>query len=260
MTRKILLAGGVLGALIGAIALAGPAQAVTTTFHTQVISTPDDTVGSGPWARDTFDRTTEVASVEGGFKVHMSDSGTFKTPTGVTGKITGDATWTITGGQRKAAASAPATIDRSGVVTKDSFTGEWWKRFVDEGTVSDFSWEWTYKSICWKTSCQQTRTESSAHGVSGDYPSKLCPLPPLATPSPTEKPIKKPIPAKATVTVTLRASSSSSASPTPAPIAGPSLPVTGAPAGLFVGGGLALLVLGSAAFFVARRRKVGFTA
>lgn len=41
---------------------------------------------------------------------------------------------------------------------------------------------------------------------------------------------------------------------------GSSLPVTGAPVGLIVGGALALLVLGGAAYFVARRRETTFSA
>lgn len=265
--KKILLVGIMAAALLGAVSsalLAAGAWAVGTTT-VSVVNSPDDTVDGAPWARDTFVRATSVSTIEGGFTVSIWDTGTFKTPAGVLGELDGTGTWTITGGTPKASATYPSgTIDRSGVTLKDSFTGEWWKRFVDGGEVKTFTWEWTYKSTCWKPDFRQTRTESSATGTTGGYPVKVCPD------KPTETQSSSPAPNQSSSS-TPHSSSPGSHSSSPAggaggftsmpaspdqdglPLTGPSIGALVAVAMLMVGTGLGLTLL-------VRRRKVNFAA
>jgi LPXTG-motif cell wall-anchored protein len=250
--------------LIGVLTLAGPALAAQPTQYTNVVSTPDDTVGGAPWARDTFNRVTTTQKIEGGIEVTIWDSGTFVTPSGVKGTISGGGTWTITGGTL-AAASLPASIDRSGETSKGTFTGEWWKRVVTGGESASFVWEWTYKSSCWNKQYEQTRTEGSTSGAIGGYPSKVCPAEPShsASPSPSTSSSPKPSPSashSSTPKPSTSVSPSPSASATPAPIASPTLPITGAPIGFIVIGGALLLSTGAALVLIMRRRKVDFTA
>lgn len=256
--------------LLAVLALAAPAQAVVGSTTVNVVGSPDDTVDGAPWARDTFSRVTSVSAIEGGYVVSIWDTGTFKTPAGVTGKLDGSGTWTITGGTAKPSADYPSgTIDRSGVALKDSFTGDWWKRFVDGGEVKTFTWEWTYKSQCWKASYRQTRTESSATGVTGAYPTKVCPDKPTTPPTTaaTTVPTTPPTTVPASSDPAVGGSSSSPAGGaggfTSMPVDGSGsggLPVTGAPAGLLVAG--AALIIGTGVLLTAlvRRRKVKFAA
>lgn len=163
--RKTIIA---LAAAVGAL-LAAPAYATTPSTTVHVVSSPDD--GTPPWARDTFDRTTTVDTTGTGFKVSFTDDGTFRTPAGLTGHLHGEGSFVVTGGTKKTSGLPHGTIDRSSVAVKDSFTGDWWKQFVDGGTTPGIvDWKWTYKTSC------ETRVETPA-GAVGDYPSKTCPKP-----------------------------------------------------------------------------------
>ncbi len=280
--------------IVGMLSLPGAALAVTTTTHTQVISTPDDTVGSGPWARDTFERTTTVQSTDTGFKIQISDIGTFVTPTGVKGTVTGHGTFIVTGGTYNSDAKElldDKTLDRSGVAVKDSFTGQWWSRFVDGGASAGIEpWSWTYKSVCWDPKLVEVHTESSANGSAGDRPSKVCPPEPKPTatvkPTPTKThPTGKPTwthkpTVSPSVSVTPTATKTATAKPTtaspttgapattteqtpgPAVPAGndSDLPKTGPSVGILIGGALILSGLGGGLWYATRRRKVEFTA
>lgn len=201
--RLALVAGA--ATIVGLFSLPTAAFAVATTTITQVVSTPDDTVGSGPWARDTFERTTTVQSTDTGFKIQISDVGTFITPTGVKGTVTGHGTFVVTGGTYNSDHGMGGTINRSSVAAKDSFTGAWWKNFVDGGSSAGIEpWSWTYKSKCWDPKFVEVHTESSANGSAGERPSKVCPPEPTKSPtaspspskSPTVKPTVKPTPTK----------------------------------------------------------------
>lgn len=105
-------------------------------------------------------------------------------------------------------------------------------------------------------------TVVSSVTFSGKTYSLTC-VPPVQTTSPAPH-SSSTSPAPHSSSSTPKPHSSTSAAPgavtTTGPGSGSSLPVTGAPVGLIVGGGLSLLVLGVAFYFVARRRKVDFSA
>lgn len=252
-------------AVLGSLAITTPAQATVSTWTVNVLHSPDDTVDGAPWARDTFNRVTSVSEIEGGFQVSIWDSGNFKTPAGVTGTLDGQGTWKITGGQRKSV-SLPTSFDRADVPAKDSFTGEWWKRFVKDGAtpaaVAEFTWKWTYKSVCWKKDLEQTRIEDSANGSLGERPNKVCPPKPGETTPPTTKPTTAPPttdPTTAPPTGTKPPTKpTKSVSSSPAAVAGPSLPLTGPGIGAIVGVGALVLLTGAGLLVATRRRKVRF--
>lgn len=228
----------------------------TRTFETDVISTPDDTVGGEPWARDSFSRVTSVkGSEDGTITVAIADSGTFRTPSGVKGTLRGEMRWTVKGGTLLDTADAPATIDRSSATDKGTFTSAWWKRFVKDGTAEVLAWRWTYK-----TPCETYAESSSEREATGRRPSLTCPTKPIPSPS---KPFpSKPVPSSASVSPS--ASQSASGGPVPTetptePVSGPQLPITGPGVGTFVAFGGLILGAGIAAVTVAeqhRRRRV----
>lgn len=273
MNRIMRTAAIALGVLVGTLTLtAAPALAVGTTI-VHVVDSPDD--GTPPWARDTFTRTTSFAPIEGGFSVTIWDNGSFKTEDGVVGKLDGTGTWKITGGTAKTP-SLPGTINRSSVAVKDSFTGNWWKNFVEGGEVKSFTWEWKYKSECWKASYRQTRTESSANGVSGAYPSKVCPPKPTPSASVSSSASASPsASASASASTSTSASASASGSVRPSSSSpagaggfttmpnsggGDSLPVTGPSMGLLISFGIAVIGTGAVLTMLFRRRKLKFAA
>lgn len=261
-------AAGMLAAGLALLMAPAPAFAIATTnghgntmpssYTSQVISSPDDTVGSGPWARDTFKRTTTVTKAGDDLKVTIADEGSFLTPAGVKGVLDGQGIWVISGGT-KAQVAMPGTIDRSGVALKDSFTGQWYTHFVTGGEVKSFTWNWSYRSTCWDSAYVQLRTESSALGESGERPSKVCPAHPSPSPSVSHSPSPSP-------------SVSHSVSPSPSRstvVAGPvnadgpkpgELAFTGPPVGVMIASGAAILLFGTALVIMIRRRRVSFEA
>jgi hypothetical protein len=236
--------------MIGApVAAMATSPAHSTTVH--IVSTPDD--GNPPWARDTMSRKTTVTEVSGGYKVTIVDKGTFVTPAGIEGSLNGGGTWMIAGGMLRATPDTTSTIDRSGATEKGTFTGSWWQRFLTGGESVTFSWGWTYATDC------QTRTESSAAGVQGDYPSKACPTKPTPSVSVSSSASASPTSshsASASVSSTSHGtgpSTSTSAAGTGA------LAITG-PNGWVMGAAAAGLILdGIAAFVLTRRRRINFT-
>lgn len=242
-------------ALVGvSLLFAAPAYATTTTNTVHVVSSPDD--GNPPWARDTFDRKTTVTPTEIGFKVQFTDEGTFKTPAGLTGHLSGEGTFIVAGGSLKAESDLPPSeINRSSVDVKDDFTGTWWKRFISNGESAGIKdWKWVYTTECEK------RIESESGGVEGEYPSKVCPpasTSPTATPSPVKglpsfpashspKPSTSPSTSPGTVVIGNNGTG------------GNSLPVTGPGSALAIGA--AVLLAGAGLIWVSRRRKAKFSA
>jgi LPXTG-motif cell wall-anchored protein len=239
----------VLLAIALGLGFTAPAFATVTTHSTHVISSPDD--GAPPWARDTFDRVTSVTPTDDGFLIQFSDDGTFTTPGGVTGKLHGEGTFKVTGGTLKPG-PFPASIDRTDVLVKDSFTGEWWKNFVTEGqTAGIVDWKWTYSTHCWKRGYSEFRIETP-EGAKGEYPSKVCPAKPShshsASPSPS---VSSAQPSSGAVTP--------STSHTTV-VGGPSLPVTGPSIGILAGIGGVVIIGGLVALWASRRRRATFEA
>jgi len=245
---KKILAG--LAFLVGLSALmfGTPAFATEPSITVHVVSTPDD--GTPPWARDTFDRSTKIVQLEDGYKVTFVDTGTFKTPDGLTGHLKGEGTFYVTGGTLKTNGGYVdgQTIDRSDVAVKDSFTSGWWKNFFDgeatSGGIKD--WKWTYWTECEK----RTETEN---GVEGDYPSKLCP-PPIKIPQSESPNPSHSLPS------TSSAHTSTSTSAAAGVVGGPSLPVTGPSVWVFGAIGIFVVGFGVVLVMASRRRRSTFEA
>jgi hypothetical protein len=247
MMRKFTLtaAAGVL--VLAGLVVATPAQAAAddcTTVTVQNRVSPDSGENGNNWATTTLTRKLKVCVVskpaEGvwTYKATVTDNGTFVTlagdspGAGTTAKLKGGFKGDVAGGFT-ATFTAPREWD--GSLTKPAAstkTGDWVKAafptatFDTAGAVA--GWGWTY------TTCAGEKWVNAEKGNSGDITEKACP-----TKSPTAKPTTPGAPPAAGN-----------------PGAGGSLPVTGVSGSTLAGGGLALLVLGTIAIGLARRKRV----
>jgi LPXTG-motif cell wall-anchored protein len=240
---------GAIGTLIlatfGVLAGAMPAQAAADDCKTVTVelpARPDSGVKGNDWATNTMKRELTVCAIatpaEGDwtYRANVGDIGTFTTAAG----DSPDGTATLKGGVKgkveggfKAGFTAPKSWDGKATLTTpaaSTSTSDWVKtafpgaKFDSAGAVA--AWAWTYRTAC------ESWTNAEA-GNSGDITERVCP-----TTSPTARP--------------------TAYRPTVAPPAttgpGGALPVTGTSLPLYVGGGIALLVVGAGAVWLTRRR------
>lgn len=192
-----LFVAGAVAVLAATVGLSAPASATTVpvpvcagaTFTTAVTNRPDSGL-HGNWAKDTFTRTTAVLCIDGGYRINLSDTGSFTTLAGALSPSAGvpihDAPFTgsFVGGMTLTVKSETGPVDPG---TSDAKAGkysssEWAALVFPKGKITVEGWGWTYKH------CGETWVNAAA-GNSGDITgtTKCPPKPTTTTPAPTTK-------------------------------------------------------------------------
>lgn len=257
-----LLALAILGlSTLGIVSVSAPAQAAVEdckTVVTDVTNRPDNG-DHGAWAIDTFEREVTICRVPDAevaakasvpveawnYSAKFKDNGTFVTQggaalspqagaelkAGVHGKFSGTQSMTFTAPANWLGFSPKESVSGATPSTQD-WIKVWWPDGSYTNHVAGDAWKYTYET------CNEKWVESNA-GNTGDITGmKPCPS---ASPSASASP-------------TVTASSSHAAGVPPA--ASDSLPLTGAPVGALVAGGIGLVGLGALAVLLGRRRRI----
>ena len=174
------------------VAAAKDNQKNVQTFGPYTVVSPDSGTCGNDWANDTLTRTFEVtANGDGTYRLRVEDKGTFVTNAGaspgacettgkhglliragVTGKLHGTATGTVTGGALIADAACPT----------DCFMGAFTKAFfgtgaqftcVSGGGACDYKWQYSSgaKDLLyrhWTNSSNGNKGDIASEGVTGD--------------------------------------------------------------------------------------------
>jgi hypothetical protein len=242
----------------GILALATPAHAAADTCKnatTVTVKDRHDSGTKGDWAKVTYTRTVKVCEQAGtgevsDYKATVTDDGSFVAlanakspqsgsalPDGVKGSFGGGFTATF----KAAAGFATFKPDAYGkTVTGDEpKTSTWVKGLFGAdftGSSIDDNWKWTYTTCgSAKDGEEWVNATDAVGGNEGDITGKACP-----TKSPTARP------------TAYRPTVAPPATTDPGAAGG--LPVTGTSLPLYVGGGVALLLVGAGAVWLTRRR------
>lgn len=282
-------------ALSGGVALAstsaqatGTSVAVGCTATTQV-SNDLDSGNHGDWATDNFTRVTKVSKAAGGWKVTITDTGTFTTKPGgpapetgtplpnkaFTGSFTGVDNFLVHTTDLPDCSNVPATINGS------PHTSAWPQRVFGDISADCWtqgSWSWTYTIGCADLKLDGNGTVSWVNSSDGDQgnitallllalkthkctcPPTVSPSPSSPSPSPASPSPSSPSPSSSS-SVGSSPSQSSTTSSSPLPITNVgnsstsgSLPVTGTNLGIIFAVGAVLILAGGGTLFFMRRK------
>jgi hypothetical protein len=159
-------------------ATAPTAACVGATYTTHVVNRPDSS-SHGDWAKDTFTRTTAVICIEGGYRVNLTDVGTFAPLPGAVSPAAGvpihnlPFTGQFTGGTSFTVKTADKPVNPVAGASGKFSSSEWAKLvFPEAKDIVQGGWGWTY-SHCgesWKN--QATGNVGDITGVKPCHPAK----------------------------------------------------------------------------------------